>query len=79
MAYKEYVVRIWDDGDKYWYVNDKSHREDGPAVELANGTKRWFIKGKEYTKPEFDDIMNKPGCDGKVVLIDGVKYKLMAV
>jgi len=24
-------------GDKYWYLNGKRHREDGPAVEHANG------------------------------------------
>jgi hypothetical protein len=26
-------------GDKYWFLNDKRHREDGPAVEYNNGDK----------------------------------------
>ena len=26
-------------GDKHWYLNDECHREDGPAIEYANGYK----------------------------------------
>jgi hypothetical protein len=42
-------VNEW--GDKYWLLNGKRHREDGPAVEGANGTKEWWLNGKE-TYPE---------------------------
>ena len=28
--------------DKDWYRNDQLHREDGPAVEYANGDKLWY-------------------------------------
>ena len=28
-----------------WYKDDVLHREDGPAVEYASGTKMWFIYG----------------------------------
>jgi len=33
-------------GNKHW-KNDKghSHREDGPAIEHANGTKYWYLNG----------------------------------
>ena len=35
--------------DKYntivYYVNGKSHREDGPAVKYADGTKKWRLNG----------------------------------
>jgi hypothetical protein len=31
---------------KYWYLNGKYHREDGPAIELANGHKVWWLNGK---------------------------------
>ena len=27
-------------------MNDKLHREDGPAIEYANGTKYWHLNGK---------------------------------
>ena len=33
-------------GTKSWWLNDKLHREDGPAIERVNGTKRWFVNGK---------------------------------
>jgi hypothetical protein len=33
------------DGTKYWYINDKRHREDGPAVESSVGTKEWYLNG----------------------------------
>ena len=36
------------DGTKLWYVNNKEHRLDGPAVEYANGDKEWFVNGKRH-------------------------------
>jgi len=29
-----------------YLLNGELHREDGPAIELANGTKIWYIHGK---------------------------------
>ena len=65
-------------GTKFWYLNDQRHRKDGPAVEYANGRKFWYLNGKELTREQFD-ARNKPkaSCTGKVVEIDGVKYKLV--
>ena len=40
-------------GNKYWYLNDKRHRIDGPAIEGANGYKEWWLNDKEYTEIEF--------------------------
>ena len=64
-------------GTKYWYHNDKRHREDGPAVERTNGTKEWYLNGKELTEAEVN--ARTKSCDGKVVEIDGKKYKLQEV
>ena len=33
-------------GNKRWYLNGKLHREDGPAVEYADGDKFWYLNGK---------------------------------
>ena len=33
-------------GNKQWYKNNLSHREDGPAIEYPNGNKLWCINGK---------------------------------
>jgi len=30
----------------YWTnINNQTHREDGPAVEFSDGTKRWYLNG----------------------------------
>ena len=42
----EYTVEVYDNGEKYWYLNDKLHREDGPALEYADGYKEWWLNGK---------------------------------
>ena len=31
---------------KKWFINDKLHRANGPAVEWSNGDKEWWINGK---------------------------------
>lgn len=33
-----------------YYLNGKLHREDGPALELLNGTKSWFSLGQLHRK-----------------------------
>ena len=68
----------WTCGSKFWYINDELHREDGPAIEYADGAKSWHINGKKLSKKQFNDRNKpKPTCAGKVVEIDGLKYKLV--
>ncbi len=67
-------------GDKYWYLNGKYHRVDGPAAEYANGDKVWYLNDKRLTEAEFNKRMQKKSsCEGKVVEIEGKKYKLLAI
>ena len=73
-------AREWVNGHKSWWVNGKRHRLDGPALECADGIKEWWVEGKHMTKEEFDEYMNpkpKPTCEGKIVEVDGIKYKLV--
>jgi hypothetical protein len=44
----EYTVKVYANGTKFWYLNGKYHREDGPAAEYANGTKFWHLNGKYH-------------------------------
>jgi hypothetical protein len=44
----EYTVKVFDNGDRIWYLNGKIHREDGPAVEQSNGTLKWFLNGNYH-------------------------------
>jgi len=68
------------DGYKEWRFNGKVHREDGPAIEYDNGKKEWWRHGCYMSEEEhragypFVDL-----CAGKIVEIDGQKYKLTEV
>jgi hypothetical protein len=67
-------------GGKEWYLNGKRHREDGPAIEYADGRKRWFSDGFENSEANWRKRVQKKvksSCIGKVIEIDGVKYKLV--
>ena len=46
--YKEYQVRVHDSGSKFWYFNGKFHREDGPAIECADGAKEWYLNDERH-------------------------------
>jgi len=69
----------YDDGTKRWYQNDKLHRTDGPAVEYADGSKEWFLEGIALTEAEWRNKVSPAPCDGKMVEVDGKRYKLVAV
>ena len=67
----------WVSGYKFWFLNGKCHRENGPAYEGADGTKFWYLNGKYLTEEQFNARTKKQSsCDGRVVEIDGKKYKL---
>jgi hypothetical protein len=46
--YIKYEVRVYAcrRRRKVWYLNGELHREDGPAVEDANGDKFWYLNNK---------------------------------
>jgi hypothetical protein len=46
--YIKYEVRVRTNGDKFWYLNGKRHREDGPAIEWATGNKAWYLNGDRH-------------------------------
>ena len=43
------------DSTKYCTLNGQIHKEDGPAIEYVDGSKKWFLFGKELTEEEFND------------------------
>ena len=50
---KEYTVIVYSNRTE-WFLNNKRHREDGPAYEYSNGNKQWWLNGKQYyTEEEF--------------------------
>ena len=75
---KTYKVEVNDNGDKHWYLNGKLHREDGPAAERADDSKSWYLNDEELSEAKFNARTKPtPSCEGKVVEVDGVKYKLV--
>jgi len=53
---KTYTVEVHDDGNKFWYLNGKLHREDGPACDYIYGDKCWYLNGKLHRE-------DGPACD----------------
>ena len=60
----EYTVRVYEDRTE-WYLNGKLHREDGPAVEYSNGSKRWYLNDQQYTEQEFNHMIQVLGYEVK--------------
>ena len=59
----EYTVKVYPSSSKEWRLNNKLHREDGPAIECADGTKRWFLYGELHCE------------DGPAIVnIEGTKF-----
>ena len=42
----EYTVKVFDNGNRYWYLNGQLHREDGAAIEYAYGSRCWYLNGE---------------------------------
>jgi hypothetical protein len=44
----EYTVQVLNNGTRKWLLDGKFHREDGPAVEYADGDRYWYLNGKRH-------------------------------
>ena len=74
-----YTVKVDDNGTKTWYVDNTRHRVDGPAIEGSDGSKHWYLDGNKLTQAQWLEAV-KPkvvSCVGKMVEVDGVKYRLV--
>ena len=64
------------DGSKFWYLNDKLSRTDGPAVEYAGGLKYWFLDNR-YHRTDGPAIERPDGTKKWFLL--GEEYKDLKV
>ena len=46
------TVQVSDFGNKFWWLDGKLHREDGPAVEYADGGREWWFHGEKVTEEQ---------------------------
>jgi hypothetical protein len=76
----KYTVEVHNNGDTFWFLGEDLHREDGPAIETARGNKKWYLNGVLLTEEEHARRTSAPeSCDGKIVEIDGKRYRLQEV
>ena len=54
-------IDIYSNGSQFWWLNDKLHREDGPAAIYADGTQRWWLNGELHR------------ADGPAIYADGTQ------
>ena len=67
----EYIIKI-DIIKRDWWLNDKRHREDGPAIEWMLGDKDWWLNDKRHR----EDGPAIEGADGyKAWYLNGLKQK----
>ena len=59
-------------GNKKWTWNNKLHREDGPAIEYADGAKEWYIDGKLH-REDGPAIITSGGKE--YWLLNGIKHR----
>lgn len=57
--------------NREWYLNGKIHREDGPAIECADGSKKWYLNGKRH---RIDGPAVEYASGLKLWYIDDVEY-----
>jgi len=41
------ILQVVEDGTKFWYLNGRLHREDGPAIIWSDGTEEWWVNGEQ--------------------------------
>lgn len=60
------------DGSIEWWLNDKLHREDGPAVIWPNGRTEWWLHGKVHRK---DGPAISGGNSGEFWMQNGMMHR----
>jgi len=67
----KYKVKVFDNKAE-WYLNGKRHREDGPAIEYADGSKEWYLNGQLHRE-------DGPACEyssgSKYWYLNGKKHR----
>lgn len=46
-SHNDLPTLVYDNGDQFWYKNNKLHRDKKPAIIYATGKQKWYINDKE--------------------------------
>jgi hypothetical protein len=71
-GYIKYEVHVYASGNKFWYLNEQLHREDGPAIDCDDGYKCWYIKDRLHRE---DGPAVECANGQKVWYLDGQQYR----
>ena len=69
----EYNVKVYSNGDRYWYYEGEYHRLGGPAIEYAEGNKAWYVDGKLH---RIDGPAVEHNDGNKYWYVDGKRHRL---
>jgi hypothetical protein len=68
------TMSVDSEGDTVWRLNDRWHREDGPAIEWKNGDNFWYLNGAFHRDDgpavEWHDGRNEWYLNGKQLSFD---------
>ena len=56
-----------ENGCKWWFLNGKHHRENGPAIEYPSGSEAWYLNGKLHRE-------NGPAVECEAWYLNGKHY-----
>jgi hypothetical protein len=57
-----------ENGTKFWRMNKKIHRIDGPAIVWYDGHKEWWWYGRQFTFEKWLDLNDELTEEEKVML-----------
>lgn len=64
--------RYEENGNVFWKKNGVEHREDGPAIEWADGSKHWYLNGYRH---RVDGPAIEWSCGKKEWYINGMRHR----
>ena len=57
-------LRIFDGGNKIWYLNNQHHRSNGPTVVWTDGVLHWYWHDQEVTEYEHMILAGQERANG---------------
>ena len=66
---EEIIKGEFNDGSVYYLCGDDFHREDGPAVILADGRKCWYLHGKIYVFEHYLNELSKTKTPKEILML----------
>lgn len=52
------AMTVMKDGSKIWHKRGDAHREDGPAIEWADGHVSWYLNNHKLNFEEWLQLVN---------------------